>query len=104
MIYLDNSATTKPCEKAINALHYALNEVWGNPSSLYNLGLDAENLINDTRAKIADMINAREDEIFFTGSGTEANNLSIIGAVNSMKRRGNKIVKTGLWKQLKNLF
>lgn len=96
MIYLDNSATTKPCEKAINALNYALNEVWGNPSSLYNLGLDAENLINDTRAKIADMINAREDEIFFTGSGTEANNLSIIGAVNSMKRRGNKIVTTSV--------
>lgn len=96
MIYLDNSATTKPCEKAINALNYALNEVWGNPSSLYNLGLDAENLINDTRAKTADMINAREDEIFFTGSGTEANNLSIIGAVNSMKRRGNKIVTTSV--------
>lgn len=96
MIYLDNSATTKPCEKAINALNYALNEVWGNPSSLYNLGLDAENLINDTRAKTADMINAREDEIFFTGSGTEANNLSIIGAVNSLKRRGNKIVTTSV--------
>lgn len=96
MIYLDNSATTKPCEKAINALNYALNEVWGNPSSLYGLGLDAENLINDTRLKIADMINAREDEIFFTGSGTEANNLSIIGAVNSMKRRGNKIVTTSV--------
>ncbi len=96
MIYLDNSATTKPCEKAINALNYALNEVWGNPSSLYGLGLDAENLINDTRLKIADIINAREDEIFFTGSGTEANNLSIIGAVNSMKRRGNKIVTTSV--------
>ncbi len=96
MIYLDNSATTKPCEKAINALNYALNEVWGNPSSLYGLGLDAENLINNTRIKIADMINARDDEIFFTGSGTEANNLSIIGAVNSMKRRGNKIVTTSV--------
>lgn len=96
MIYLDNSATTKPCEKAINALNYALNEVWGNPSSLYNLGLDAENLINDTRAKIADMINAREDEIYFTGSGTEANNLSIIGAVNLMKRRGKRIVTTSV--------
>ncbi len=96
MIYLDNSATTKPCEKAINALNYALNEVWGNPSSLYGLGLDAENLINDTRVKIADMINARDDEIYFTGSGTEANNLSIIGAVNLMKRRGNKIVTTSV--------
>lgn len=96
MIYLDNSATTKPCESAISALNRALTEVWGNPSSLYGLGLEAENLINDTRLKIAEAINAREDEIFFTGSGTEANNLSIIGAANLMKRRGNKIVTTSV--------
>ena len=96
MIYLDNSATTKPCESAISALNRALTEVWGNPSSLYGLGLEAENLINDTRLKIAEAINAREDEIFFTGSGTEANNLSIIGAANLMKRRGNRIVTTSV--------
>ena len=96
MIYLDNSATTKPCESAISALNRALTEVWGNPSSLYGLGLEAENLINDTRLKIAEAIKAREDEIFFTGSGTEANNLSIIGAANLMKRRGNRIVTTSV--------
>ena len=96
MIYLDNSATTKPCESAISALNRAVTEVWGNPSSLYGLGLEAENLINDTRLKIAEAINAREDEIFFTGSGTEANNLSIIGAANLMKRRGNRIVTTSV--------
>ena len=96
MIYLDNSATTKPCESAISALNRALTEVCGNPSSLYGLGLEAENLINDTRLKIAEAINAREDEIFFTGSGTEANNLSIIGAANLMKRRGNRIVTTSV--------
>ena len=87
MKYHDNSATTKPCESAISALNRALTEVWGKPSSLYGLGLEAENLINDTRLKIAEAINAREDKIIFTGSGTEANNLSIIGAANLMKRR-----------------
>ena len=96
MIYLDNSATTKPCESAISALNRALTEVWGNPSSLYGLGLEAENRIIDARLKIAEAINAREDEIFFTGSGTEANNLSIIGAANLMKRRGNRIVTTSV--------
>ena len=96
MIYLDNSATTKPCERAISALNSALIENWGNPSSLYKLGLEAENIISSVRTEIADMINAREDEIFFLGSGTEANNLSIIGAVNLMKRRGNKIVTTSV--------
>ena len=96
MIYLDNSATTKPCESAIKALEKAMTSTWGNPSSLYGLGVDAENLINETRLRIANLINAREDEIFFTGSGTEANNLAIIGAVNLMKRRGNKIITTSV--------
>lgn len=96
MIYLDNSATTKPCESAIKALEKAMTSTWGNPSSLYGLGVDAENLINETRLRIANLINARADEIFFTGSGTEANNLAIIGAVNLMKRRGNKIITTSV--------
>ncbi len=96
MIYLDNSATTKPCEKAISALNISLTDCWGNPSSLYRLGIEAENTVNTTRKRIADMINAREDEIFFTGSGTEANNLSLIGAASLMKRRGNKIVTTSV--------
>ena len=96
MIYLDNSATTKPCESAIKALEKAMTSTWGNPSSLYGLGVDAENLINETRLRIANLINARADEIFFTGSGTEANNLAIIGAVNLMKRRGKKIITTSV--------
>ncbi len=96
MIYLDSSATTKPCEGAVKALENAMKNVWGNPSSLYGLGVDAENLINETRTKISDLINARQDEVFFTGSGTEANNLAILGAVNLMKRRGNKIITTSV--------
>lgn len=96
MIYLDNSATTKPCESAIKAAEKAMCEAWGNPSSLHRLGVEAESIINETRLKIADILGCREDELFFTGSGTEANNMAIIGAAESLKRRGNKIVTTSI--------
>ncbi len=96
MIYLDNSATTKPCESAQKAALKAMIEVWGNPSSLHRLGVEAEGIINETRSKIADILSCREDEIFFTGSGTEANNMAIVGAAESQKRRGNKIITTSV--------
>lgn len=96
MIYLDNSATTKPCGSAVKAAQMAMCEAWGNPSSLHRLGVEAESIINETRLKIADTLGCREDEIFFTGSGTEANNMAIIGAAESLKRRGNKIVTTSV--------
>lgn len=96
MIYLDNSATTKPCASAVIAANEAMCKAWGNPSSLHRLGVEAESIINETRSKIADTLGCREDEIFFTGSGTEANNMAIIGAAESLKRRGNKIVTTSV--------
>ncbi len=96
LIYLDNSATTKPCESAVKAMQSAMCDTWGNPSSLHRLGVEAEAIVNEVRQKIADLINCREDEVFFTGSGTEANNLGLIGAAESMKRRGNKIITTSV--------
>ena len=95
-IYLDNSSTTKPCTSSISAIEDALVNNWGNPSSLHNLGLQAEHIINNTRSSISDILNCREDEIYFTGSGTEANNLAIIGVAESLKRRGNKIITTSV--------
>ncbi len=95
-IYLDNSATTKPCDSCINETLTALKDNWGNPSSLYSHGINAEVLVDNTRQKIADLINCREDEVFFTGSGTEANNLCIKGVAEKMKRRGNKIITTSI--------
>lgn len=94
IIYLDNSATTKPSETTIKYINDALSENWGNPSSLHNLGVNAECILSETREKIANTLNCRDDEIFFTGGGTEANNLAIIGAAMQLKRRGNKIITT----------
>lgn len=93
IIYLDNSATTKPCEKACEYINKALRENWGNPSSLHELGIDAEILVTKAREKIAKTIVAQPLEIIFTGSGTEANNTAIMAAL-SLKKRGNKIITT----------
>lgn len=87
IIYLDNSATTKPCEKAINSINKALNLVWGNPSSLHSLGIDAQIEVDEARRLIAKSICAKEEEIVFTGSGTEANNTAIMSVLKSRKKK-----------------
>lgn len=94
--YLDNSATTKPCNTAIQNVNFALSDTWGNPSSLYDMGFRAQMLVDDTRKAVANLLKCREDEIFFTGSGTEGNNTAILGAAASRKKRGKKIVTTAI--------
>ena len=96
IVYLDNSSTTKPCKEAIDAANSALSEYWGNPSSLHTLGFEAENAVSDARQNIASHLRCREDELIFTGSGTEANNTAVFGAVKSRFKRGNRIVTTAI--------
>ena len=96
IVYLDNSSTTKPCAEAKDVINRALDELWGNPSSLHTLGFKAENAVSDARHSIALMLKCRDDEIFFTGSGTEGNNTAIFGAVKSRAKRGNRIVTTSI--------
>ena len=95
MVYLDNSATTKPSKKAVEYVNDALCDNWGNPSSLHNLGFQAELLVNKARAAVAKSISCTEDEIVFTGSGTEANNTAIMTALYK-KSGGNKIITTAI--------
>ncbi|MCL2168608.1 MAG: cysteine desulfurase [Defluviitaleaceae bacterium] len=84
MIYLDNAATTKPSHAAKVALERSFS-VFGNPSSLHQMGMDADREITAAREEIARIIGAKPTEIYFTGSGTEANNLAIFGAVKKHK-------------------
>ena len=95
IVYLDNSATTKPCKKALEYINTALCDSWGNPSSLHSLGIDAELLVNDARLSAAKAIGAKEEEIIFTGSGTEANNTAILSAL-SRSKRGNRVITTNI--------
>ena len=93
--YLDNSSTTKPSKKAVDYITRALESNWGNPSSLHRIGMEAEIALNDARECIAHTLNARADEIFFTGSGTEANNTAVLSVLKA-KGRGGRIITTAI--------
>lgn len=95
-VYLDNSATTKPCEEAVKAVCKALSENYGNPSSLHHIGIDAAKAVIKARQSIADMMDCEREEIFFTSGGTEANNLAVFGAAYANRRKGNRIVTTAI--------
>ncbi len=69
MIYLDNSATTKPCQAAVEAITNALTESWGNPSALYDFGIDAARQLRSARHQAAAAMGAEPDRVFFTSGG-----------------------------------
>ncbi len=94
--YLDNSATTRVSENSAMKAVELMRENFGNPSSLHSFGFEAEKELEAAREKIANLINAKENEIYFTSGGTEANNLALMGGVEAMKRRGKKIVTTAI--------
>lgn len=96
VVYLDNSATTRPCEAAINNITFALSQEWGNPSSLHDMGFKAQMLVDNTRKTVASTLKCREDEVYFVGSGTEGNNTAIFGAAYSRQKRGKKIITTSI--------
>lgn len=93
-VYLDNSATTKPCKKACEAALNTMENDFGNPSSLHKKGYDALQILEQSRGVIAKSIGVDPSRIFFTPSGTVANNTAIFGAAELMKHKGNKIVTT----------
>ena len=96
MIYLDNSATTKPCPEAVEAMTKALTEDWGNPSALYDFGIDAARKLRDARHKVAAAMGAEYDRVFFTSGGTEADNWAIYGTVKRFGKRGKHIITTAI--------
>ena len=94
MAYFDNSATTKPCPEAVAAAVEAMEHCWGNPSSLHKLGIQAQRLVQEARLKTAQALGCAPDRVFFTASGTEADNWAIFSAVERLKKRGNHVVTT----------
>ena len=96
MIYLDNSATTKPCKEAVEAMTQALTEGWANPSALYNFGIDAARALRDARSKVAAAMGAEPDRVFFTSGGTEADNWAVMGTVQRFGKRGKHIITTAV--------
>ncbi len=96
MIYLDNSATTKPCKEAVEAITAALTEGWGNPSALYQFGIDAATALRAARSKVAAAMGAELDRVFFTSGGTEADNWAIFGTVKRFGKKNKHIITTAI--------
>ena len=95
-VYFDNSATTKPCKEAVDAANKAITELWGNPSSLHELGSLASSELRKARKNVSKLLGVPEDNFYFTSSGTTANNTAIFGAYEKLKREGNRIVTTAI--------
>lgn len=87
-IYLDYAATTPVDDEVIKAMIPYFADDFGNASSIYKEGLTARNALDASRKKIADILNARSEEIIFTSGGTEANNLAIFGAIKAIEKSG----------------
>ncbi len=96
MIYLDNSATTKPCREAVDAVSEAMTQCWGNPSALYDFGIDAAHRMLSARNLVAKAMGAERDRVFFTSGGTEADNWAIMGTVKRLGKRGKHIITTAI--------
>ncbi len=96
MIYLDNAATTKPCREAAAAVAAAMTDNWGNPSSLYQFGIDAAHALRDARMAVAAAMGAEPERVYFTSGGTEADNWALLGTAKRFGKRGKHIITTAV--------
>src|SRR4030043_298030 len=91
-IYLDYAATTPTHPEVIKAMLPYFTEEFGNPSSIHAYGQEAKGAIEEARARVAELIGAREEEIVFTSGGTEADNFALKGVAFANESRGNHII------------
>ena len=90
--YFDNGATTRVRDEVINEMVPFLKEHYGNPSSVYGIARDAKRAIDEAREKVASLIGAKKNEIYFVGCGSEADNLAIKGIAYANRKKGNHII------------
>ena len=94
MIYLDNAATTKTAHQVVEAMLPYLSEQYGNPSAVYSLGSSAKKAVNQAKRTIAAAIGAKQEEIYFTSGGTEADNWALKAAAEACAGKGRHIITT----------
>ena len=91
-VYLDNSATTQPCEAAVSAAIRALRERWHNPSALYRPAMEAQKEMEETRRRCLEAAGAAGHRLVFTASGTEADNLAVLGYLRTVRKPGRVLI------------
>ncbi|MBE6717074.1 MAG: cysteine desulfurase [Ruminococcaceae bacterium] len=94
--YLDNSATTRVCPEAAQAALSVMTDIYGNPSAVHSSGVKAKNVLENSRRTLADALSVDASEIYFSHSGTLANNTAIFGAAALRRKMGNRIITTKL--------
>lgn len=92
MIYFDNSATTRPYDAVVDRMAAVMREQYANPSSLHAFGAASERLLTDARKTLASLLGCEHAELFFTGSGTESDNLAILGGARAKIRQGRHLL------------
>ncbi len=95
-IYMDNAATTRITPPVLEAMMPCLTEVYGNPSSVHSFGRDARRMLDAARVQVAAAINAKPNEIYFTGCGTESDNWAVRGSAYALKAKGNHIITSSI--------
>ena len=93
-MYLDNSATTQVSEEVFEEMKPYFRKEFGNPSTLYGIGRESKKALNHARQRVADAINAKPEEIIFTGGGSESDNLAIKGIAFKLAKKGKHIITT----------
>lgn len=95
-VYLDNAATTGVSAPVLEAMLPFLQEVYGNPSSVHTWGREARKALNNARRQVATALGAQENEIFFTGCGTESDNWAIRGTAMAKRDKGRHIITSAI--------
>lgn len=90
--YLDNSATTRCFDTVREAMSVTMDKVYGNPSSMHMVGIEAENKVKEAKKIIAETMKVTEQEIYFTSGGTESDNLALIGCAMANRRAGMHLI------------
>ena len=94
MIYLDNAATTRTAPEVVEAMLPYFTENYGNPSTIYGLGSTAKKAVNQARRTIAEAIGAKQEEIYFTAGGSEADNWALKATAEAYSQKGKHIITT----------
>ncbi len=96
MIYFDNSATTLPNQDVVDSFTKVSMKYFGNPSSLHGIGATAEQLLGQARKQVAQLLDVKEQEVYFTSGGTEGNNLAIKGVALRFGKRGKHLIVSAI--------
>ena len=95
-VYLDNAACTRPDPAVVEAMQPYFLEHYGNPSSFHAMGSAPKRAMEEARGRVAELIHGRPEEVYFTSSGTEANNFAVKGVALAMERKGRHIVTSAI--------